>query len=509
MAINEKMIKSMKAKQQQAETHREEIWGLIEDSIKYTSPSESSLRDDSTITTADKTKGIYDSTAILESNKLAKKLTNMMFPSGVQYAGLVGNENDSKPNKNTIKKYGEEMFNVASNSNLNKELLNYIQNWSTLGTGALRVIETGDADMPLRFKQLPLKNLTFVEDAFSRPNYVFYKNMAMTNDIIEQLWGKGFNTEDEEKEFEVLETVYFEKTVGMEGKYHYIVSDFDYKEIIKDEELTYNPFIITRYKRFANGIYWGNGEAMNCMANIININADRLLLRIAGKQAITPAYLGYGDKKVLSTIKIRLGEIAYMGTGGQNGVQLAPQGNANLEAMTIQEDALVIKQTFYADFMNSVASDSGVRTAYEWQLRNQEFLNVFSPNYSMFEEEGLIPIFKAVFEILKKIEYGIIEKSVVDKLEMKPMFKNRLTDNTNFEKIQNFNRYVQNLVQSFGVPIAIMSINVVEAIDVLSMWYEVEPKVLNDRSKYEQLLDQYIQSLIGAQMPQQPQPPVQ
>lgn len=509
MAINEKMLRSIKAKKDIAEKHRDEVWGLITDSIKYTSPNESSTKDDSTITTIDGTKGVYDSTAILESNKLAKKLTNMMFPSGVQYMGLVANENESRLNKAIVKKYGEEVFNMIERSNFNKELLNYVQNWSTLGTGALRIIETEDINMPFRFKQLPLKNLSFVEDGFGRPSYVFYKNMSMTNDQIEQVWGKGFNTEEMDKEFEVLETVYFERTQGMDGIYHYIVSDFELKEIIKEEQLTYNPFIITRYKRFANGIFWGSGEAMNCMANIVNINSCRYSLRVASERSIKPAYLGYGDKKVLSTLKIRMGEISYMGMSGQSDIRLAPQGDANLEAMTVQKDELVIKQTFYADFMNSVADNSGVRTAYEWQLRNQEFLNVFSPNYSMFEEEGLVPIFKGAFEILKKIQYGIMEKSTIDKLDMKPFFKNRLTDNSNFEKIQNFNRYLQNVVQSFGVPVAIMSIEVAESIEILSMWYEVEPKMLKDRSKYEQLLERYIEGLIGSQMPEQPQQPQQ
>ena len=103
----------------------------------------------------------------------------------------------------------------------------------------------------------------------------------------------------------------------------------------------------------------------------------------------------------------------------------------------------------------------------------------------------------STFKILTAIEYGGIRKEVVESLEMKPFFKNRLTENTNFEKITNFNNYVQNLVHAFTFPIAIASIDVTEAIEILSLWYEVEPSLVADPENYQQLIETYVQRLIG------------
>lgn len=357
----EDLITKVKAKRKLAEDHRNGIWSVMEVAMKYTSPNESSDYSGDEISISDNTKGVYDSTAIIESNKLAKKLINLMFPTSVQYAGLQGSETNTKSDNETIKRYGEIVFKVLELSNLDKELLNYVQNWSTLGTGALRIIYTRDLRMPVSFKQISLKNIYFMEDAYSRPSYVWHINRNMTQDQIIQTWGCGYPELGVGQEKDIIETVYFEKKGG-EELYHYIVSDKEYVNIVNYEILPYNPFIITRYKKFANGLNWGCGEAMNCLSNIVNVNYNKKLTRIAGNQSINPALLGYGDQDVISRVKLKLNEVTYMGNQA-NALALAPQGNPNIEFMTIQEDQLNIKQTFYADFMSGVPTDSGVRTA--------------------------------------------------------------------------------------------------------------------------------------------------
>ena len=497
-------IEVLKKVKKNADLHKETVWGLVSDCMKYTSPNETVTMDNNTISSNDQTKGLYDSTAIIESSKLSKKLSNMIFPAQVQYGGLKTEENYSSSEKQLVKEYGDMTYETIKRSNLSKEMLNYLQNWSTIGTGALRIIETGDLSMPFRFKQLPLTNLSFTEDGFGRPNYVFFTNTNVSFQQAKQTWGISIESiNDGTSTADVVESVYFEQTIGMEGVFHYTISDGGMSEIYKSEELEYNPFIVTRYKRFTNGIYWGNGEAMNCLSNIHNINLTAKLIRRLAKKSIDPALLGYGKPEIINRIKLKMGKITNMGDSTNNGLTLPPQGNPQIEYYNLQRDELVIKQTFYADFMNSVSSESGVRTAYEWKLRNQEFLNVFSPNYAMFEEEGLAPIFNAVFKILLKVQFKGMDQSKIEKLDIKPFFRNKLTDNGNFEKIDNFNRYYGNLVQNFGVPVALMMIDVAEAGEIISMWYEIDVKLLREREIYEPLLEKYLQNLIGSNMQQE------
>lgn len=487
-----------------ADEHKTLIWDLVSTCMKYTSPNETQTKDNLSLSSNDNTKGGYDSTAIIESGKLSKKLANMIFPPQVQYGGLKSEDVYSKSEQELIKQYGDMTYDVIKKSNLSKEMLNYLQNWSTLGTGALRVIETNDLSMPFRIKQLPLSNLSFTEDGFGRPNYVFFTNSNVTFLQAKHTWDIDIPDIDDGKTVTtVVESVYFEQVLGMKGIYHYVVSDEAMEVVYKEEQLDYNPFIVTRYKRFTNGIYWGNGEAMNCLSNIHNINITAKGIRKVGKKMVDPSLLGYGKPEIINRIKLRIGKITNMGDSTSNGLTLPPQGNPQVEFFNLERDELVIKQTFYADFMNSVSQDSGVRTAYEWRLRNQEFLNVFSPNYAMFEEEGLSPIFEAVFKILLKIQYKGMDSKKIEKLEIKPFFRNKLTDNGNFEKIDNFNRYYGNLVQNFGVPVALMMIDVAEAMEVLSMWYEIDIKLLKERDVYEPLLEKYLQNLIGSNMQQE------
>ena len=125
----------------------------------------------------------------------------------------------------------------------------------------------------------------------------------------------------------------------------------------------------------------------------------------------------------------------------------------------------------------------------------------------MFEEEGMKQIFMGTFKILTEIGYGGIKEDVVKKLKIEPFFRNRLTDNANFEKIQTFNNYVQNLVQLFTFPIAIMMIDVSRAGEVLSLWYEIDSEMIKDPEVYKQLLEDYVNKIVGVNQ-NNPQPVV-
>jgi hypothetical protein len=508
--VSPKIIELAKIKKRIAQKHRDNVWGLIELAMSFTSPNESTIKDDTSQSTHnDKTKATYDSTAIVESSKLSKKLVNMFFPSSIQYAGLSTNTNENAQVKDTIQKYGEITYKMLITSNLDKEVLNYIQNWSTIGTGALRMIYTGDPISPIRFKHLPLKNLMFAEDGFSRPNHVFFTNPQMTIDQIKQVWNSKYNFDglNEEEEMDVMESVYFETTTGLEGKYHYIVSDTTYERIYHYAELDYNPFIVTRYKRFTDGSVWGCGEALNCLTNIININITRRLIRILGKKLIKPALMGWGDRDIISKLKFELGKVTYGGTLNSTHFEPVMNGTPNVELITVDKDEQTIKQTFYSDYMSQVANDSGVRTAYEWSLRHKEFMDVFSPNYSMFEAEGLKPIFLNSFNILLSFGYKGMDAEYIADKNVETVFKNKLTDNNNFEKIEKFDSCFSHVAKLYGIAVALMSANVPNGVELLYDLYDVDRKFIKDKGEYAEQLEAYIQNVIQAQQPQTEQPP--
>lgn len=507
--ISERIIANARIKKRIAQKHRDNVWGLIELAMMFTSPNESTIKDDTSQNTlVDKTKSTYDSTGIVESSKLSKKLVNMFFPSSIQYAGLSTNTNENAQVKDTIQSYGEIVYNMLVTSNLDKEVLNYIQNWSTIGTGALRMIYTGDSISPIRFKHLPLKNLMFAEDGYSRPNHVFFTNPKMTIDQVKQVWKTTYNFDgmNQEEEFDVLESVYFESTTGMQGKYHYIVSDPTYEKIYHYKELDYNPFIVTRYKRFTDGSAWGCGEALNCLTNIININITRRLIRILGKKLVKPSMIGWGERDIISKLKFDLNKVTYGGQLGTTHFEPVITGTPNVELINVDKDELAIKQTFYSDYMSQVSTDSGVRTAYEWSLRHKEFMDVFSPNYAMFEAEGLKPLFLNSFNILLKFGYKNMDAEYLKDKNVQAVFKNKLTDNNNFEKLEKFDSAFSHVAKLYTLPVALMSANVPDGVELIYDLYDVDRKFVKDKKDYADPLKQYVANLIQQQQPQPQQP---
>ena len=168
-----------------AEQDRDQKWSLISCCLRYTMPNESRWETgDHNIT--DQTQGIYDSTAVNKSSKLARKLVNMFFPTNVQWGGLQGADDEVKDIQETLQEYGEKVYKIIQQSNLNKEALPFIQNWSTIGTGGLRLIYTGDMKEPVSFKQMPLNDLFFLEDGKGRPETTFFRNQDMRKDQVLQ-----------------------------------------------------------------------------------------------------------------------------------------------------------------------------------------------------------------------------------------------------------------------------------------------------------------------------------
>lgn len=479
-----------------AEDDRDQKWGLISCCLRYTMPNESRWEIGQNNIT-DQTKGIYDSTAVNKSSKLGRKLVNMFFPTNVQWGGLQGAEDEVQEVKAVLNEYGETVYKIIQQSNLNKEALPFIQNWSSIGTGGIRLIYTGDLDEPVSFKQLPLKDLYFLEDGKGRPETTFFRNNEMRKDQVLSTWPDAINTEQWDNPTE-RRTVWESSYRVDKENWKYVVMDHSMEEIYVERDLTYNPFIVTRYMKFTDGSVWGYGAANQCLSSIINANLSAWLKRGYGKLGIKSPQLLWATDQAMDEIqrtKIQLGKWHYMGNPGESMVQpFQPSVNPQAEFIALEDDQMNIGEAFFESFITR-RMDEAVKTATEWNYQFKDFMEVFAANYNMFEDEALIPIYMGVFEILMSINYDGMTWDAIKDMKINSTFTNKLTENEKVEKIENMNQYLMNITQQFGLPAALIMVKVPEVIAMLAEWYNIDPELVQGEEG-KKMLEQYIMSML-------------
>lgn len=477
---------------EESKIHKEGSWELYSEAMKYALPNESDV---GTETSLKKAEGIYDSTVMIENNKLARKQVNMILPTNLQWGGL---KTDLKPDANsqeteTLQMYGDNVYKVLVNSNLNKEALGFFLNLG-IGTACMKIVYTGNMKRPIEVMNIPLPNFYFLEGANGRITHTFVETNNLRYDQLLAMFPDTAGGLSEEQTYNIVECAVPSENAG---KYEYIVALSGFSEELYRTELGYNPFMVCRTLKTGNSI-WGNGVVINVLPNVVNLNDAVYKRRVAGQASIKPALAFEGDPKMMQRMNIELGKMIYLGARGQNAINpLNLVGNINVELMNIESDLAQIREGMFSSYISNIGQGVQPKTATEWQFRNSEFLEVFSANYAMIEEEFLIPLFMNTLYILAELKYNDMDLSILEDDEVAPVFYNKLTENYKQEKIQNLNACLQNLVSILGTPQAVLGvINLPETAKKLSDWYDMDKSLLKDDAEIEQFMEAYLQQIM-------------
>jgi hypothetical protein len=487
-------LQAIERLKKKSEELKDGSWGLYQEAMKFALPNESTVGSDNALKKADE---LYDSTVMIENNKLARKQVNMILPTNIQWGGLKTDMQDvNSQQTETLQAYGDNIYKVLINSNLNKEALGFFLNLG-IGTACIKMTYTGDNRRPIEFLNIPLPNFSFLEGINGKILHTFVTTENLRYDQIVSMFPDGnVGSLTEDGTYKIIESVVPSEDKKKKG-FSYVVTVNGMSELIYETEIDYNPFVVCRTLKTGNSI-WGNGVVINILANATNLNNSKYLKRVMGKATIKPALAYEGDPKQMKRFNIELGKMFYLGARGQNAINpVNLMGNANVELMNIQDDMQQIREGMFSSYISQM---EGVqpRTAYEWQQRNSEFLEVFSANYNMIEEEMLIPIFMNTLLILAKLNYNQMDDTIINDDTVVPVFYNKLTENYKQEKIDNFNRLINNLIQVGGTPqFALGLMNVPQSVSNLTNWYDVDFSMFKDEKEMEQFLQGYLQQFMG------------
>ena len=216
-----KSLEELKPLFAMAEEYKDDIKNLYAEAMKYVMPNADFNSE--TFSEIKKADAVYDTLAMVESDKLSRKIVNMVLPTSMQWGTLTSN--GKMTNKNKLDTYGESIYKNIITSNLNKEALSFF-NCLNIGTSVMRLNFTEDPSNPFKFDTLALNGLFFLEDKDGSPKIAFYKHFEIPNYIVNEKYGLSL----ESKEINYIECCY-EYGEGKDLKTHYIVCNENFTEI--------------------------------------------------------------------------------------------------------------------------------------------------------------------------------------------------------------------------------------------------------------------------------------
>lgn len=345
-------LEQIKRLNDKAKVYKDGVWELYKEAMKYGLPNESDVIGDIKLKDPE---GVYDSTAMIENSKLARKQVNMILPTNIQWGGLKTDlgTNPNSQDKETLQQYGNNVYKVLVNSNLNKEAMGFFLNLG-VGCACMRMTYTGNLKRPVKFSNIPLPNFQFLEGTNGEVQITFVETQKLRLDQLIEMFPEAGSLKSmgADEDYKIVETV-VPLEDGRSG-YEYVVTLNGFDEEIFRTELEYNPFVVCRALKTGSSI-WGTGVLINVLPNIRNLNNSKYLKRVIGKASIKPPIAFTGEQEHFNKINFELGKMMYLGEIGRNRVEpVNLVGNTNIELMNIEDDLRQIRDGMFSSYISNL-----------------------------------------------------------------------------------------------------------------------------------------------------------
>ena len=348
---------------------------------------------------------IYDSTALIGTQRFASRLQSTLVPPFKKWAKLSAGTGIPKEAQGKIDKQLEEvtdtLFSFINQSNLATEAHEAFLDLA-VGTGAL-LLDEGDGDDLLKFTAVPLKELLVEDGPHGTIETVFrlHKHPARN---IKQVWPKGKCSTAvmemmEDKPDELVPII--EATVYNPSKkiYEYVIIEENTKHVIFEDYFEVSPWIVFRWSKVA-GERYGRGPIMTALPDIKTANqVVKFVLKNAEKE-IVGVYTAVDDG-VLNpwTVNIKSGAVIPVAAEGSLS-PLQSGGNFNVSELILQDLRENIKKALFHDQLGPM--EGPTKSATEVSIRQQELMSDIGSSFGRLQMEFINKLIKRAIDILQR-----------------------------------------------------------------------------------------------------------
>ncbi|WP_296635864.1 portal protein [Polaribacter sp.] len=460
-----------------------------------------------------KSKKVFDSTAIYSTQRFANRLQSSLFPPYRNWCRLIVGDNA----KNELEEeqqqelqlaldvYSEKMFTLIRQTNFDLSMSEMLLDLA-VGTGVM-LIQKGDDDTPIRFESVPQYLVALEEGPYGRVDNVYRKHQ-IRGSVLKQQWADAEIPPDLQKEIDedpsknlnLIEATIFLPDSGVYC-YHLLHKKANKNSSIT--ELVYRtmdstPWVVCRFSKIA-GEVMGRGPLVSCISDIKTLNKTKEFVLKNASLAISGVYLARDDG-ILNpqNIQIKPGSvISVASNGGAQGPSLAPlqrSSDFNVSQIVMKDLQDSIRKTLLDDGLPP--DDMSARSATEIVAKQKELAQNLGSAFGRLITEALIPIVTRVLTVMG--EQNIIELPVkVDGKVIKVVPQSPLAQAQNMDDLQNVLQFMQ-MVQSVG-QVGQVAINQDNAIDYMADKLGIPGSILNSKQERLAIVQQMTQTAMQAQ----------
>lgn len=490
-----------------ADRERMQWLGLFNTAYTYVLPNKNQFYEESV-----KTKGtqkdlyVYDSTAIIGVKHFVSKVQQLLFPS--QSTWLTQELQEKEPDPAKAENETEEQFDFDDiNKRLskrNKQVFHYINNSNfelamheslhelAIGTGVIQV-RPGDRHKPLEYISIPINEVYINAWRNGFTQAIWRKSDTMTISEIEALWPKAdltqirFNTQD--PSLEVLSVIEGEICVeikptlaGVKKRYIYLV--MIQSEIVFQEERSYSPWVVFRWRKLPNESY-GRGAVLDCLSAILTVNQICKYELSAAALAISPPFMGFGDG-IFNPFNFNLQpntfiSVAPTQSGSWPIAQLPVSNNLNFAQLQIQDYRAQINNALFVQPLGQI--DAPPKTATEVAYRQRQLAEQIGGSFPRLLSECAYPIFEKSIEVLE--HKGLIEKLIIPSDKLETHYVSPIARAENLDKIQSFTNFLQIMHATVGPEKATLSLDMLKLPYWLGENSNLDKELLKNRAQLE------------------------
>ena len=391
-------IKRAKSNKMQWEGHLKECY-------QYAMPERQTIDDFSK--GAKKRQHVYDSTAIQALEDFASRMESMLVPSWRKWFKLEKGSEIPEDKVQQVEEYLEDateiIFDHINHSNFNAQIK---ETFLDLGvsTGCI-IVEEGDGiDTFLNFRSVSLSEIILERSARGIPESIWREIKVSVSDI-QHIWPKAELTasinekieRDPAQEIKLVEGIAQDHKTN---KYISMLIDEEDKEVLYEEQLPTNPYIVFRESTIAGEVS-GRGRVMKCLSDIKTLNKMvENYLRSLEWQA-HPTFKSVSDGIINPfSMNIRPGANVPVNSADSLDV-LNVGGNPQLLDYALKSYQDAIRQAMMSKPFGNI-EETPVRTATEMSMRNSDLQNTQGSAAGRLQTELLERLINNVADILTK-----------------------------------------------------------------------------------------------------------
>lgn len=442
-------------KRKEKAKQNKDLWrSHLKDCYKYALPERETL--DQHQNGAKKNLEVFDSTAIIATQKYANRMQSQVVPPWKQWAvfkaGTEIPEDKHDEANELLERVTKVVFDHINHSNFDTQIHEAFLDCA-ISTGGI-IVEAGDGiNSSLNFRSVSLSEIIPERSSEGYIENVFREFKMFTRDIESVFEGAKLSEEmkrdlikDNGCEEELVECVYEFETNTKEDKYMHVVFSEKQKHILLQEVLDTNPFIVFR-ETVIPGETIGRGRIMMLLPDIKTLNKIvEFNLRNAAL-TVSGIYTASDDGVINPyTLRLQPGAIIPVGSNANDNPTLRPldrSGDFNMAQLIIQEYRETINNVMFAQPFGQL-SETPVRTATEMGIRQEDLVQTSASAFGRMQSELLEPLLRRVVDILRK--QGKIPDMRVDGKEVTIKFTSpmsRSQDQEELGALQQFMQYAQ------------------------------------------------------------------